>query len=134
MKNKRAIILSLIGLFIILGGVYFQDTVRLVGGGGAGKAVAGDDYMLVIDYGGGDIRKFKGDVEVKPVKAWDLLQQASVSGVSVKTEKDFVPRSIDGVANQGDKKWILYINNFKQNKGPFEAYVQKEDTITFKYE
>ncbi|MBI5045970.1 MAG: hypothetical protein HZC14_03165 [Candidatus Niyogibacteria bacterium] len=134
MINKKTIISILAGLLIILGGVYFQDIIRLLGGGGMVKTVSDDNYMLVIDYGDGHTRKFKGDMEEESAKAWDLLQQASAFGVSVKIEKDFVPRSIDGIANQGDKKWILYINDFRQNKGPFEARAQKGDIVTFKYE
>lgn len=134
MKNKRAIILSLIGLLIILGGVYLQNIFGWVSGKGTGKTVLSDDYMLVIDYGNGNTRRFKGSVEADSVKAWDLLQQASAAGVSVQIEKYFLPRSIDGVANSGDKKWSLYINNAKQDKGPFEVRVQKGDVVTFKYE
>ncbi|MEK7647207.1 MAG: hypothetical protein AAB378_02420 [Patescibacteria group bacterium] len=134
MTNKRTIILVFIGLLLILGGMYAKDIVRFAGNWGTGKVVFNDEYMLIIDYGNGNTRKFKGDVEAESVKAWDLLQQASAAGVSVQIEKYFLPRSIDGVTNNGDKKWILYINDSRQDKGPFEARVQKGDIVTFKYE
>lgn len=92
-------------------------------------------YLLKLDFGNGKIRKFSGDMGGETAKAWDLLQIASAqSSVEVEIEGKFIPRSIDGVKNSEQGKWVLYVNGVKQNSGPFEVIVERGDTVEFKYE
>ncbi len=96
---------------------------------------ASKDALLVINYGDGKIRKFKGPIE-QGAKIWDLLQQAiAVGGINVKITDTFVPESIDGFQNDGNgKNWSLYVNNAKQKFTPFEINTKPGDEITFKFE
>lgn len=123
---KQAVLWLFIGAIIIGGLSYFGLSPRFAGE---------KEYILVLDYNNGKIRKFSGKMFSETAKAWDLLQLASAqSEVSVEIEDGFVPRSIDGVKNTEKSRWVLYVNGVKQTGSPFEVLVNRGDTVEFKYE
>lgn len=126
---KQAVLWLFIGAIIIGGLSYFGLSPRP-------PRFAGEkEYILVLDYNNGKIRKFSGKMFSETAKAWDLLQLASAqSGVSVEVEDGFIPRSIDGVKNTEKSRWVLYVNGIKQARKPFEVLVNRGDTVEFKYE
>jgi len=93
------------------------------------------ETLVMIDYGDGKIRKFKGPV-LEKTRAWDLFQQAvAIGGINVEITDGFIPQEIGGFKNEkGGKQWHLYVNNAKQKFSPFEIHVSPGDEITFKYE
>ncbi|MEK7595978.1 MAG: DUF4430 domain-containing protein [Patescibacteria group bacterium] len=137
MNVKQAILWIFAGAIIIGGLSYFGLSPR------TGQFSLNSDsaeneegrYILVLDYGNGKIRKFSGEMGAETTRAWNLLQQASAqSAVPVEIEDGFLPRSIDGVKNSEQGKWILYVNGTRQTSGPFEVMVKRGDTVEFKYE
>lgn len=126
---KQAILWIFAGAIIIGGLSYFGLSPR------PPRFADEKEYILVLDYNNGKIRKFSGKMSGETARAWDLLQLASAqSSVSVEIENGFVPRSIDGVKNTEKSRWVLYVNGVKQTSGPFEVIVKRGDTVEFKYE
>jgi hypothetical protein len=95
-----------------------------------------NEAILILDYGNGNVRKFKGPVDGKGTKAWNLLQQASaVSGINVEIADHFIPQNIDGFENGKDgKKWAFYINGERQTATPFEIEIGPGDKVVFRFE
>jgi len=93
------------------------------------------EAMVVIDYGNGKMRRFKGPIE-ENARAWDLFQQAlAIGGISVNVTDHFVPQVIDGLKDgAGGKHWSIYVNNTKQKFTPFEIQVKPGDEVVFKFE
>ena len=123
-------ILVLLAIFIQFG--YIRLTKN---SGGAEGTVSLKEAVLVLDYGNGEVRKFKGPIE-ENARAWDLFQQAiAVGGISAEITDHFVPQDIDGFKNGKDKKqWNLYVNNVKQKFTPFEVKVKPGDEVIFRFE
>lgn len=122
---KQAVLWIFIGAIIIGGLSYFSLSPQN----------REEKYILTLDYGNGKIRKFSGKMSGETARAWDLLQLASAqSAVPVEIEDGFIPRSIDGVKNTEQGKWILYVNGTRQTSSPFEVIVKRGDTVEFKYE
>lgn len=99
------------------------------------SAKIGGEVTVVLDYGNGKIRKFRGPIEEK-AKALDLLQQVvAIGAIELEVADYFMPQRINGNKNgDGDKKWNIYVNSVKRERSPFEIYVLPGDEITFKFE
>ncbi len=96
-----------------------------------------NEVVLVIDYGNGTLRKFKGPIsDGEKANAWDFLQQSiAVSGIEIKVADNFVPKSIGGfTSGASGKQWALYLNDQKQKFSPFEIAVSPGDKVTFRFE
>lgn len=129
MNVKQAVLWIFAGAIIIGGLSYFGLSSR------PPRSAGEKEYILTLDYGNGKTRKFSGKMSGETARAWDLLQLASAqSSVSVEIEDGFLPRSIDGVKNTEQGRWILYVNGTRQTSGPFEVIVKRGDAVEFKYE
>lgn len=88
-----------------------------------------------INYGNGNIRKFKGPVS-ENTKALDLLQEAAALGaIDFELIDHFAVKRINGLENgDGEKQWNIYVNGKKRELSPFEINVNPGDEIVFKFE
>lgn len=93
------------------------------------------EAMVLLDYGNGKVRRFKGPI-IENARAWDLFQQAiAIGGINVEITDHFVPQNIDGFENgEKGKTWNLYVNNVKQKFAPFEVQVKPGDEVVFRFE
>ena len=93
------------------------------------------ETVVMLDFGNGKIRKFKGPVP-EQMNAWGALQQAaSIGSIKMEIENHFLPVSIGGYENQKNgKRWGLYLNGVKQNLDPFQVKIGSGDEIVFRYE
>lgn len=93
------------------------------------------ETTVVLDYGNGKTRIFKGPVAGEE-KVWDLFQQAiAAGGINVNISNHFVPQIIDGFQDGANgKHWSLYVNNVRQKFAPFEIQVKPGDEIVFRFE
>ena len=121
-------LIVLLAMFIQLGQQSWQKT-------GEKTSISSGDAVVVVDYGNGKTRKFRGPIQ-ENAKAWDLFQQAiAVGGIKVEIADHFVPKIIDGLKDGSDgKHWSLYVNNEKQKFSPFEITVNPGDTVIFRFE
>ena len=94
-----------------------------------------EEVLLVIDFGGGEERKF-----VSPYRAgssaWDILQQANaVYGIPLEVEDHFKPKMIGEKENgQDGKSWRFYLNGRPSEESPFESPLSGGEKILFKFE
>jgi len=93
------------------------------------------EATVIIDYGNGKTRTFRGPIE-ENTRIWDAFQQAiAVGGINIELSDHFVPSKIDGLGNgDGNKHWNLYVNNVKQKFSPFEIKIKPGDKVVFKFE
>ena len=122
----------LLGVFIqtnIISRVSKEVVEQIISGQVGGEAVA------VLDYGNGNVRKFKGPVE-KDARALNLLQEVAVIGmIDFELIDHFAVKRINGFTNgEGDKQWNIYVNDAWQKRGPFEISVKPGDEVVFKFE
>ena len=97
--------------------------------------IPNSNFLMIVDYGDGHLRKFTGSSKAG-VSAWDSLQQAAAhSYLQVDTTKDFYPKIIDSKENGKDgKQWALYINKKKISESPINIKINGGDTIVWKFE
>ncbi len=93
------------------------------------------ETTVILDYGNGKTRIFKGPVAGKE-KVWDLFQQAiAAGGIDVNVSDHFVPQIIDGFKDGANgKHWALYVNNVRQKFTPFEIQAKPGDEVVFRFE
>lgn len=127
--------ISIMALFMILASSGEKTTQFSQTSLQAPAVSSNKEAIVVIDYGNGKIRRFKGPA-LEQSKVWDLFQQAiAIGGINVEITDRFVPLEIGGFKN-GDngKQWNLYVNNVKKKFSPFKVVVKPGDEIVFKFE
>lgn len=93
------------------------------------------EATVVIDYGNGKTRTFKGSVG-ESLSVWDAFQQAiAAGGINVEISDHFLPEAIDGFKNDSKgKSWSFYLNNVRQEFSPFGIRIRPGDEIIFRFE
>lgn len=97
------------------------------------------EITLVIDYGNGTKRQFRGDgvTFMEDENAWSVLQRAA-AGASIPLEvtRGFYPIVINGKRNgEEGKRWVFYVNGKRQSNGaPLEAEIREGDQVVWKFE
>jgi len=135
-KNSERLLFiwALAGALILLGLIFISgdkekrgETLR--------SPAAGDEVIVVIDYGNGDVRRFRGGAKDGEIRAWDALQQVAFNfGIFLDASSDFVPEKIDGFESASGKSWNLYVNGERQEASPLDVVAKKGDILMFKFE
>ena len=120
--------------------VYFAslDMEENISGTTALLGTFNHEAKVMIDFGGGKTRAFRGSV-IGGMSVYHALLAASKAGnldveVVSSTEGSFV-KKIDSVSDNSSKEWNYYLNGFFQNKNPIDKRaVSPGDAIEFRYE
>ena len=93
---------------------------------------------MIIDYGNGTKRQFRGDgiKFMEDENAWSVLQRAA-AGASIPLEvaRGFHPIVINGKRNgQEGKHWVFYVNGEQQNSAPLEVGIREGDEVVWRFE
>lgn len=97
------------------------------------------EITVVIDYGNGIKRQFRGDgiVFMNNENAWSVLQRAAASAsIPLEVARGFYPIVINGKRNgEEGKRWVFYVNGERKNNGaPLEAEIKEGDDVVWKFE
>lgn len=126
--SSIGVVLLVIFIFVF---IQFQQAVKT----SEKISSSSKETTVVLDYGNGKTRIFKGPVAGEE-KVWDLFQQAiAAGGIDVNISDHFVPQIIDGLQDGANgKHWTLYVNNARQKFAPFEIQAKPGDEIVFRFE
>ncbi len=93
------------------------------------------EAMVVIDYGNGKSRIFKGPAG-ENANIFGLFQQAAVVGkFGFEISDHFIPQEIDGVKSGiAGKRWDVYLNGVKQQSDLLSVQANPGDKVLFKFE
>lgn len=97
------------------------------------------EITVVIDYGNGTKRQFRGDgiKFMRDENAWSILQRAAASAsIPLEVARGFYPIVINGKRNgEEGKRWVFYVNGERKNNGaPLEAEIKDGDEVIWKFE
>ena len=94
---------------------------------------------LVIDYGDGTRRQFRGDgiTFMEDENAWSVLQRAAAAAhIPLEVARGFYPIVINGKRNgEEGKRWALYVNRERhRNSIPLDVFIKEGDEVLWKFE
>lgn len=97
------------------------------------------EITLVIDYGNGTKRQFRGDgiAFERQENAWSVLQRAAATAsIPLEVARGFYPIVINGKRNgEEGKRWVLYVDGERQSNGvPLEIAIKEGDEVVWKFE
>lgn len=97
------------------------------------------EITLVIDYGDGTKRQFRGDgvTFMEDENAWSVLQRAAATAsIPLEVARGFYPIVINGKRNgEEGKRWVFYVNGERQSNGvPLEIAIKEGDEVVWKFE
>lgn len=101
--------------------------------------VSKKEIILTLDFGEyGKTRKFRTEVSAyRQIKAWSLLQQASVYGdIDLEIDNGFIPVRINNLPSKAnsEKTWKFYINSEPRELQPFTTMIKGGDQVAFRLE
>jgi len=127
--------LSIIGIAILLAGLaMWQGRIALsnVSMPSSSPSVQPQEAELLIDFGNGEIRRFRGGV-VEGMKISDALSQSSIAGnFKVEIDRTHVEK-IAGVKNN-NRKWICYVNGKESDTSLNKRGLKAGNRVEFKFE
>lgn len=92
-----------------------------------------DRVKIVIDFGGGKVRAFGGQLTPDMSVERALEASRSVAGISYVVEGAQVVE-IEGVRMTVDKKWHVYVNNSTEDGVSVSYLLKPGDTVTVRYQ
>ncbi|TSC75337.1 MAG: hypothetical protein G01um101430_432 [Parcubacteria group bacterium Gr01-1014_30] len=95
------------------------------------KALSENEALLVVDYGRGKERWFKGEV-VQGMTVRDVLETSGSTG-SFGFVANGALLELDGLSNGKEGKWRCYLNNRKLTGVLSQRIISPQDKIVCKY-
>lgn len=125
-------------LILLIAGALFVVLLVFFGQPKTEKEVK-KEITVVIDYGNGAKRQFRGDgiTFMRDENAWSVLQRAAASAaIPLEVARGFYPIVINGKRNgEEGKRWVFYVNGERKNNGaPLEAEIKEGDEVIWKFE
>jgi hypothetical protein len=123
-KTVLALAVLLTGAAILGTFVYFQQT-------GYKKVLSDNEALLIIDYGQGRERWFKGEV-IEGMTISDVLQTSSRAG-SFNLSANGSLAALDGLTSNQEKQWKCYLNNREIQEDLDKKIISPKDKISCRY-
>lgn len=89
---------------------------------------------VTIDFGNGRLRAFEGEVQSGMTILAALNAASQVGKFDAKTDTQGKIVNIDGVKNNGSKRWQAYINEVPVREEPAGTLIRGGDDIYFRFE
>jgi len=124
--NKKSILVFTLLIIGLVLAVYLQQKANSYQ-----KILSDKEALLVLNYGQGKQRWFKGEV-INGMTVLGALKAASEAG-NFNFSADGHLSALEDISNNGKKQWHCYINNKEITQGLDKTIINPKDKISCEY-